>query len=160
MRARATSSPMAPSPTIVMRRPAERADRAAGFDLVERPLVRRLTPDDERELARERKRDAEDVLGDRPRPDAARAREDDRARDKLRAEHAADADRRALHPPKPGQRRECRSIDRRRERDVRVGQSAAAALRASQASRNVCCGKSRRSASMNDRGSVHAGPSL
>ena len=51
-----------------------------------------------RQQPRERDRHAEHVLGDRARADAARAREDDRARQQLGKHQAADADRRALHP--------------------------------------------------------------
>ena len=80
-----------------------------------------LRADCDGELSRQRDRDAEHVLGNRARPNAARARDHDLAGEQFRKHQAADADRRALHPAQPPERREDVAIDERREGDVGVG---------------------------------------
>ena len=77
------------------------------------------------------------VLGDRAGANAARAGEDDRARDQFGGENVADARRRRLHPSQPRERRHDVAIDERREGDVRVRQRAAAP-RGPRRRRKVC----------------------
>ena len=56
------------------------------------------------------------------RADAAGAGDHDGAREQLGKHQAADADRRALHPPQARRRRKYVAIDKRRERDVGLRQ--------------------------------------
>ena len=127
----------------------EGPNRSRSLKLVERPSMLRLPPHDERQLAREREGDAHDMFGHRARPNAARARQDDRTGDEFRGEDVPDPRRRRLHPFSRASRRHDIAVDERREGGVGFGQRRGGTRRGPRRRGNVCCGNSRRSWSTN-----------
>ena len=102
--------------------PAKCSYGAARFDFLERPSVLRLTPKDKRQQPRKRDSDADDVFGDCARPDAASARDHDRARDQFGTQHPSDTCRRALHPLQTREGCKRRAIDGGGKGNVGIGQ--------------------------------------
>ena len=103
----------------------ERLNGVRAFELILRPVMRRLCADRSRQAARQRDGHADDVLRYRARPDAAGAGHDDAARDELGEHQAADADGGTLDPPQPRGGWKDVAIHERRERDVGIGQVSA-----------------------------------